>query len=132
MSSPPATSIRVAVAEDDADFRKALARLLSALGHQVVGDAANGQQLLELCSEQQVDVAIADLEMPILDGLEVAELLAQRGIPVILLSGHPDAEHLNMEREPLAARLLKPVSQEALQRALERAVAASRSRNGAR
>jgi response regulator NasT len=131
MTDSPAAPIRLALAEDDADFRKALTSLLSALGHQVVGDVANGQDLLELCTDGQVDVAIADLDMPILDGLEVAELLAQRGIPVILLSGHPDAEHLNMQHEPLAARLRKPVGKQALQNAIERAVAASRSRNGA-
>lgn len=132
MTPSLATPIRLALAEDDADFRKALTRLLGALGHQVVGDAANGQDLVDLCVEREVDVAIADLDMPILDGLEVAELLAQRGIPVILLTGHADAQHLNMEREPLAAKLLKPVSGEALQSAIERAVAASRSRNGAK
>jgi response regulator NasT len=131
MTASPAVPIRLALAEDDADFRKALTSLLVALGHQVVGDVANGQDLLDLCIDGQVDVAIADLDMPILDGLEVAELLAQRGVPVILLSGHPDAEHLNMEQEPLAARLRKPVSQKALQNAIERAVAESRSRNGA-
>jgi FixJ family two-component response regulator len=131
MTSPPATPIRLALAEDDADFRKALTTLLSALGHQVVCDASNGQDLFDLCCDREVDVVIADLDMPVLDGLEVAELFAQRGVPVILLSGHPDAVHLNMEREPLAGRLLKPVSQQALQSAIERAVATSRARNGA-
>jgi CheY-like chemotaxis protein len=131
MTPPPATPIRLALAEDDADFRKALTRLLSALGHQVVADVSNGQELVDLCTEREVDLVIADLDMPVLDGLEVAELLAQRGIPVILLSGHSDAVHLNVEREPIAARLLKPVSQQALESAIQRAVAASRARNGA-
>jgi CheY-like chemotaxis protein len=130
MTSSGSTRIRLALAEDDADFRKALTRLLSALGHQVVAEASNGQELVDVCSEQEVDVVIADLDMPLLDGLEVAELLAQRGIPVILLSGHSDAVQINVDREPIVARLLKPVNQQALQSAIQGA--AAHRRNGPR
>jgi FixJ family two-component response regulator len=115
--------IRIALAEDDADFRKALTALLAALGYEVACQASNGQELLTECVKQQVDVVIADLDMPIVDGLEAAEALAQRGMPVILLSGHPDVHHVNLEHEPLAARLLKPVSRASLQDAILAALA---------
>ena len=114
--------IRIALAEDDADFRKALTRLLAVLGHEVVYEASNGQELLDQLQEERVDLVIVDLDMPVVDGLEVADHLAQRGVPVILVSGHPDAERLRLEHEPVAASLLKPVTHEALQSAIERAM----------
>lgn len=123
MAESTTQRIRIALAEDNADFRKALARLLATLGHEVVCEASNGRELLDACSERPADVVIADLDMPILDGLEVAEMLSSRGVPVILLSGHPDAHYVNVGHEPLAARLLKPVTRERLDAAIGEALA---------
>lgn len=120
--------VNVVIADDDADLRKALSALLTTLGHQVIGAAADGVELLRLCANgQPVDVVITDLDMPEIDGLEAAEVLAARGIPVILLSGHPDAECIRLEHEPLMARLKKPASRESLQAAIGRVVRASAS-----
>ena len=73
-----------------------------------------------------IDLAIVDLDMPIMDGLAAAEHAAKAGVPVILLSGHADAEHVVMEQEPIAARLCKPCTIEELQTAIECAVRGTR------
>jgi response regulator NasT len=118
--------MRIAIAEDEPDLRGILKCLLERLGHQVVCAAANGAELLSCCCNQQVDVVLMDFDMPVMDGLEAAEAVAEKGIPVILISGHPEATQVVVENEPVVARLLKPPSLESLQRAIERACVKTR------
>ena len=115
--------VRIAVAEDEPDIRQTFVRLLEHLGHEVVCAVSNGAELLDGCSGQQVDVVFVDLDMPVMDGLAAAQELADKGIPVILLSGHPDAEKIVVEHEPVAVYISKPATVESLQRAIEKALA---------
>jgi len=119
--------IRIAVAEDEPDVRKTFVRLLEHMGHHVVCAVANGEELINHCQSSEVDIAFVDLDMPIIDGLAAAEIVSERGIPVILVSGHPDARQVVLENEPVVARLQKPASIDDLQRAIKKALA---SRNG--
>ena len=116
------SQVRIAVAEDEPDVRKTFVRLLEYLGHKVVFSVANGKELIDQCAQDEVDVAFVDLDMPVVDGLAAAEVMAERGIPVILVSGHPDARQVVVEREPVVARLVKPASVEALQGAIQQAL----------
>jgi hypothetical protein len=59
-------------------------------------------------------------------GLATAEQLAKEGIPVILISGHPDAIEVVLDQEPVAARILKPASLESLQFAIEQALTSAK------
>jgi CheY-like chemotaxis protein len=115
--------VRIAIADDMADLRTTLAMLLRHLGHTVVCSAENGADLLEHLTDVAVDVALVDLDMPVMDGLATAQELSARGISVILVSGHPDAQHVVVEHEPIAACISKPASPEALQGAIEQALA---------
>jgi response regulator NasT len=119
--------LRIAVAEDNADARAALSAQLRALGHEVVCAVGDGAELLAHCLHQEIDLVIADLDMPVVDGLEAAEEVANRGVPVILLSGHPDVTRINLQHEPLAATLQKPASLASLRGAIEQAMAAGNS-----
>jgi CheY-like chemotaxis protein len=116
-------SLTVTIADDEPTVRQTLEQMLAALGHAVVGSAANGQELLDQCQRQLPELAIIDLEMPILDGLATAEdLRAISPVPVILLSGHPDFKEVVRQAEPIEVYLAKPVTLSSLQRAIERAV----------
>ena len=117
------SQVRIALAEDVPGNRKIIVRLLERLGHEVVCAVSNGAELVDECSEKDVDVAFTDLDMPVMDGLAAAQELAEKGIPVILVSGHPDAELIVLEHEPVVARVPKPVSVENLQSAIEQALA---------
>ena len=119
MSGDKQTPIRIALADDEPIFRQMLALLLERLGHEVVCAAANGAELVDGGLNDTIDLAIVDLDMPIMDGLAAAEHAAKAGVPVILLSGHADAEHVVIEREPIVARLCKPFGIEELRRAIE-------------
>lgn len=117
-----APQIKIAVAEDEPDIRNTFVRLLELLGHKVVCAASNGAELLEQCSGQEVDVVFVDLDMPVMDGLAAAQHLADKGIPVILISGHPDAERIVLQHEPVVLRVSKPATLECLQSAIEHAL----------
>jgi two-component system, response regulator PdtaR len=124
MADSSIAQVRIAVAEDEPDVRKTFVRLLECLGHKVVCSAANGEELIDQCAHEDVDIAFVDLDMPVVDGLAAAEIVSERGIPVILVSGHPDARQVVVEEEPVVARITKPASIEALQRAIKQALAA--------
>jgi response regulator NasT len=123
MSDNGSVPIRIAVAEDEPDVRRTFVRLLECLGHKVVCSVANGEELIDQCRYEEVDIAFVDLDMPVVDGLAAAEIVSERGIPVILVSGHPDARQVVVEREPVVARIVKPATIDALKRAIEQAMA---------
>ncbi len=115
--------LRICVAEDNEDLREILKVFLKTLGHEVVCDVADGQALVESATKDDVDLVIADLDMPLLDGLAAAEQISQkRKLPFILMSGHADAVHVVVEHEPVTLRLLKPVSIPKLNEAIRRAM----------
>ena len=65
------STIRVLLADDHALFRRGVASLLAAeSGFEVVGEAADGQQALEMARELMPDVILMDVSMPVMDGLE--------------------------------------------------------------
>ena len=117
------SSLTVSIADDEPMVRRTLETMLRALGHTVLGAAANGQELLDQCQRQLPQLAIIDLEMPVLDGLAAAEdLRSLSPVPIILLSGHPDFKQVVRHNEPIEVYLSKPVTMRTLQKAIEQAV----------
>ncbi len=117
-------SVRIAVAEDEPDIRNMFVQLLEHLGHEVIFAVSNGAELLDQSLEENVDIVFVDLDMPVMDGLAAAEEVERKGIPVILVSGHPDSESVVLEQEPVVARITKPATLESLQFAIEQALSA--------
>ncbi len=112
--------MRIALADDDPAARDVLAVMLATLGHTVVGAVADGSQLLADCAQSNPDVVLVDLDMPGLDGLETAEQLWQaHHLPIVLISGHTDFQHVVRHQEPIKAFLAKPVSLDRLASALK-------------
>jgi DNA-binding NarL/FixJ family response regulator len=77
MPAPPET-LRVVVADDHAIYREGLAKLLTASGIEVVGEAANGWEAIRAVEETAPDVVVMDLNMPDLSGVETTRRLAER------------------------------------------------------
>ena len=125
MAGHDSGAVRIALADDEPDLRITMTRLLTLLGHRVVCSAANGAELLEACSNHDVDLVILDLDMPVMDGLTAAEELAERGIPAVIVSGHPDVQEIVLEHEPVVTRVMKPATldkmRDAIRVALKRA-----------
>jgi DNA-binding NarL/FixJ family response regulator len=105
------SSTRVVLADDHTLFRAGIRSLLSELeGVEVVGEASSGQMALQLIEEQQPDVALLDIGMAGLSGLEVVARLAAAASPVrvIMLSMHAsEAYVVQALRAGAAGYLLK-------------------------
>jgi DNA-binding NarL/FixJ family response regulator len=89
--------IRVLLADDHAVVRYGLRALLQLSGVEIVAEAEDGRQILELAHEHRPDVAILDLTMPGLNGIDAALLLREHcpKTRVIMLSMHGDREHVH-------------------------------------
>ena len=70
--------LRVVIADDHPFYRQGLARLLSQSGVEVVGQASNGPAAIELVEQTAPDVAVVDLNMPGMSGVEVTRRLNER------------------------------------------------------
>ncbi|OZC01448.1 response regulator [Rubricoccus marinus] len=86
--------IRVLIADDHPFVRRGVREALNDEGIEVVGEAENGEEALSLSRALALDVAVVDLSMPGLGGLEVvARLRVERpDLPVLVLSAHPSRE----------------------------------------
>lgn len=90
-------TIRVLIADDHAVIRDGLRLLLEAHADiRVVGMAANGRDAVRLAASERPDVAVFDIAMPELNGIEAAEQLRQAcpGAQVVILSMHASREHI--------------------------------------
>ena len=112
------------IAEDEALIRMDLAEMLADEGYEVVGQAADGQQAVELAEQLRPDLVILDVKMPVLDGIAAAErIAAQRIAPVVILTAFSQRELVERARDAGAmAYLVKPFSQSDLAPAIEMAV----------
>jgi DNA-binding NarL/FixJ family response regulator len=103
--------IRVLLVEDHALVRAGFHALLRSLpGVLVVGEAGNGREALELLPARRPDVVLTDISMPELNGLQLAERIAQEWpkVRVVLLSMHANEEYvLQALRAGAAGYLLK-------------------------
>ncbi len=101
--------IRVVVAEDHALVRAGICSLLEKLpGVEVVGEATDGREALELLKTQSPHVALLDISMPGMNGLEAAARAARRfpATRVILLSMHANEEYVHQALKAGAAGYL--------------------------
>lgn len=85
-------SLRVIVVDDHPLYRQGIVRALEAAGIAVVAEAGDGGSALDLIRLHEPDVAVLDVSMPVLDGIDVVAALARRGstVPVVLLSAFDD------------------------------------------
>jgi len=90
--------VRLVLADDHGVVRQALSLLLASAGFQVVGEASNGQEAVVLVRERRPDVAVLDVVMPLLNGLDAAREIhhASPRTSVILLTSRHD-EQLMLE-----------------------------------
>ena len=119
---------RVVVAEDEAIIRLDLVETLREEGYDVVGETGRGDDALRLVAELEPDLAILDVRMPGLDGIEVArEIMASRSAAVLILTAFGQRELVERAAEAGAlAYLVKPWDRSDLVPAIEVALARHR------
>ena len=102
------SAIRILVAEDEALIRMDLVEMLQEAGYEVVAQATNGEEAIALATEQNPDLAILDVKMPVLDGISAAEKIISIA-PVLMLTAFSQRELVERARDAgVMAYVVKP------------------------
>ena len=103
--------VRIVVADDDPLFARMVRTHISARPEfEVVGIAANGREAVELTEKLVPDVVLMDVAMPVLDGIEAAEVMRDRPNPpaVVFVTGNDQASDVRAYTAGAAAYVRKP------------------------
>ena len=115
--------MRILVAEDETIIRLDLRDLLVRSGFDVVAEARDGEEAIALAREHEPDLAIMDVKMPRLDGIEAARrILDERPIPIVMLTAYGQDELVSRAVEAgVFGYLVKPFREADLLPALKAA-----------
>lgn len=116
---------RVMIADDESIIRMDLREMLTNLGYLVVGEAGDGRSAVNLARELKPDVAIFDIKMPGMDGIEAARILTEEKIaPVVLLTAYSQRDLVERAKEAgVVGYITKPMRESDLTPAIEVAMA---------
>ena len=90
-AEPP--RLRILIAEDETIIRLDLRDVLERAGHEVCAEARDGEEAVALAQSEHPELAILDVKMPRLDGIEAARrILAERPIPIVMLTAYGQEE----------------------------------------
>jgi response regulator NasT len=108
--------VRILVAEDETIIRLDLKDLLERAGFEVCAEARDGEEAVELARSEQPDLAIMDVKMPRLDGIEAARrILNERPIPIVMLTAYGQDELVSRAVEAgVFGYLVKPFREQDL------------------
>ena len=120
--------MRILIVDDETLARDRLRRMLEAdAAHEVVGEAANGIQAVQLCEDLQPELVLLDIRMPGMDGLETARhFLALTDPPAVIFCTAYEEHAIQAFDLQAAGYLLKPVRKENLLAALGKTVKLNR------
>jgi response regulator NasT len=104
--------MRVLIAEDEALIRMDLREMVEEEGHEVVGEARDGAEAIELARSLRPDVVFMDINMPGVSGIEAAETLGvERVAPVVMVTAFSQAAYVEQAAAAGAmAYVVKPFS----------------------
>jgi response regulator NasT len=117
----PLSMMRILIADDEPLIRLDLQQMLESLGHEVVAEAGDGAEAVELAKKHAPEVCILDVRMPIMDGIEATQKITNEiGVPAIMLTAFNDKELVERAVEAGAfAYLVKPFKPSELTPAIE-------------
>ena len=112
--------LRFLICDDNAHMRRIVRTLLHSFGGREVYEAEDGASALETFNHHAPDIVLCDWQMPIITGLELAQMIRQPGtanpyVPIIMLTGHSDKKRVMAARDAGVTEFLaKPISAKAL------------------
>src|SRR4051812_33300171 len=108
--------MRILVAEDETIIRLDLRDMLERAGFEVCAEAKDGEEAIALARSEQPDLAIMDVKMPRLDGIEAARtILDERPIPIVMLTAYGQDELVTRAAEAgVFGYLVKPFREQDL------------------
>jgi two-component system response regulator AlgR len=115
--------VRILIVDDEKPARDRLHQLVDDFGdHEVVGEAANGEQAIAIAAQTAPDIVLLDIRMPGVDGIETAHHLnAMERPPAVVFTTAYDEYAIDAFDARAIGYVLKPVRRERLERALEHA-----------
>jgi len=115
--------MRILIAEDETIIRLDLRDLLVRAGFEVCAEARDGEEAVALARSEQPDLAIMDVKMPKLDGIDAARrILEERPIPIVMLTAYGQAEIVSRAVEAgVYGYLVKPFREQDLLPAIQSA-----------
>src|SRR5438093_5149114 len=115
--------MRILVAEDETIIRLDLRALLERAGFEVCAEAHDGEQAVELARREKPDLALLDVKMPKLDGIDAARtILDERPIPIVMVTAYGEKELVSRAVEAgVFGYLVKPFRETDLLPAIETA-----------
>jgi response regulator NasT len=116
--------LRILIADDEPLIRLDLKNMLESLGYEVIAEAGDGVSAVEAARTLKPDVAILDIKMPGMDGIDAANILNSEKIaPVVLVTAYSDMDLINRAKEAgVFAYLVKPFRESDLRPAIEVAI----------
>ena len=118
------SELSILIADDEALIRLDIKEILQGAGHIVCGEAKSGAKAVELAKSLAPDLAILDVMMPGLDGLEAAKIFHSMNIPVLLLTAYSQPKYINRaEKVSVYGYLVKPITERDLLPAIQIAYA---------
>jgi two-component system, response regulator PdtaR len=123
VSAARAVATRILIAEDETIIRLDLRELLESSGFEVCGEARDGEEAVALARSEQPDLAVLDVKMPRLDGIEAARrILDERPIPIVMVTAYGERELVSRAVEAgVFGYLVKPFRETDLLPAIETA-----------
>ena len=121
---------RIVIADDEALICMDLREMLEEAGHEVVGIGSDGVEALNLVKEKKPDLAILDVKMPRLDGIQAARMIAHDNLaPVVLLTAFVDEDMIEKAKKSMVfGYVMKPVEEKTLFPAIQIAVSQYRQK----
>lgn len=102
--------MRILIAEDETIIRLDLRNLLEQSGYEVCAEARDGEEAVALALSEKPDLALLDVKMPKLDGIDAARrILAEHPIPIVMVTAYGEQELVNRAVEAgVFGYLVKP------------------------
>lgn len=122
------SKVRVVIADDEPITRLDLKELLEDQNYEVVGEASDGFDAIEVCKAVKPDLVLMDVEMPLLDGFCAAKVLKEEDIvdTIMMLTAYSDKECIRKAKEiGVSGYIVKPVAVRTMIPAIEVALAQS-------
>lgn len=123
------TTIRVVIADDEPITKMDLNELLREAGYEVVGEASDGFDAVEICRQKRPNLVLLDIKMPLLDGLSAAKIIHEEKLAetIMMMTAYSEREFIEQAKEcGVGGYLVKPIDEKSLIPNIE--VAVNRSR----
>ena len=120
--------IRIIVADDEPVTKMDLRELLVSAGYEVVAEASDGLDAVELCRQYRPDLILMDVKMPFLDGLSAARMIHEEGLAgaIIMLTAYSERDFIDRAKScGVGGYLVKPIDEKSLVPSIELAIARS-------